>query len=120
MQLQEEKYELVFSVFHHEYLGYLLSAHLVLLTPKGTLSLAHKKVHANNLHQYPVIYTEAQLECVRLLDEIEQQKLITHLTKKSQRPVDFFTNSKLFTPEIKAAFRVAIERRLVKVFDLLR
>jgi len=120
MLLQEEKYELVFSVFHHEYLGYLLSAHLVLLTPKGTLSLAHKKAHANNLHQYPVTYTPEQLECVRLLDEIEQQKLITHLTKKSQRPVDFFTNPKLFTTEIKAAFRTAIERRLVKVFELLR
>jgi superfamily II DNA or RNA helicase len=116
----EEKYSLVFSVFHHEYLGYLLSAHLVLQTPKGTLSLAHKKVHSNNLHQYPVDFDESDLECVRLIDEIDQQKLIVHLTKKNQRPADFFTNPKQFTPEIRSAFRQSIERRLVKVFTLLR
>lgn len=115
----KEKYQLIFSVYHHEVLGYLLSSHLVMLNQYGHFTLTHKKVFLHNLADYQADITEDQREIVRLLDEMEPQKLILKLTKRNVKPVEFFTNKRLFTPDVAKAFSDAIEKRTQKVMDLL-
>ena len=113
----KEPFEMVFSLYKHPQLGYLLESIAVQLMPNGYYSLLSQKVHHNTAKDFGADKETSDL--VKILDETEPDALIKkfHQSKKPIRSVDFF--SKHYTPEIHAKIRPYIEKRILKVLERL-
>lgn len=113
----KEPFELVYSLYQHPQLGYLLEYIAVQLMPNGQYSLLSQKLHHNTAADFSA--PKEAVDHLRSLDETEPEFLIKkfYQTKKPIRPSDFFL--KHYTPEIHAKIRPFIEKRLLKVLENL-
>lgn len=111
-------FRLIYSLGEHPYLGYLIEPHVVQLNSNGSLSLTYKRVFSNTAAEYAAGLSDADLEMIRLLDEVEQTHIIKRYHKKPIRPADYFT--KIFDQKIYQFVRPKIEQRLLKVLDKLQ
>lgn len=113
----KKPFELVYSLYYHPQLGYLLEYIAVQLMPNGYYSLLSQKLHHNTGRDFGA--DEKALEALKSLDETEPEFLIKKFfpSKKPVRPVDFF--AKHYTPELHAKIRPFIEKRILKVLNRL-
>lgn len=111
----KEPFELVYSLYQHPQLGYMLEYIAVQLMPNGYYSLLSQKLHHNTARDFGA--EDSAVELLRSLDETEPEYLIKKFfpNKKPVRPVDFF--SKHYTPELHAKIRPFIEKRILKVLS---
>lgn len=113
----KEPFELVFSLYNHPQLGYLLEHIAVQLMPNGHYSLLAQKMHHNTAADFGA--SKESIEFLKILDETEPEALIKKFYpgKKPLRASDFFL--KHYTPEIHAKIRPFIEKRMLKVLEKL-
>lgn len=113
----KEPFELVYSLYQHPQLGYLLEYIAVQLMPNGNYSLLSQKLHHNTAADFGA--GNDAIDNLKSLDETEPEFLIKkfYQSKKPIRPVDFF--AKHYTPELHAKIRPFIEKRILKVLSQL-
>lgn len=113
----KEPFELVFSLYKHPQLGYLLEYIAVQLMPNGQYSLLSQKLHHNTAADFGA--GKEATDFLKILDETEPEALIKKFypAKKPLRAVDFF--SKHYTPELHTKIRPFIEKRILKVLEKL-
>lgn len=111
----KEPFELVYSLYLHPQLGYLLEYIAVQLMPNGYYSLLSQKLHHNTAADFGA--EQKAVDMLKSLDETEPEFLIKKFypSKKPLRASDFF--SKHYTPELHAKIRPFIERRILKVLE---
>lgn len=111
----KEPFELVYSLYQHPQLGYLLEYIAVQLMPNGNYSLLSQKLHHNTAADFGA--EREAIEHLKSLDETEPEYLIKKFypSKKPLRPVDFF--AKHYTPELHTKIRPFIEKRILKVLS---
>lgn len=111
------RYQLVYSLGEHPYLGFLLEPHIVQLNANGSLSLASKRVFSNTVEEYASVLDEQDYKIIKLLDEVEQTHVIKKYHKKAIRPADYFLN--VFDQKIYDYIRPKLEQKLLKALDLI-
>lgn len=113
----KEPFEMVFSLYKHPHLGYMLESIAVQLMPNGYFSLLSQKIHHNTAKDFGADKETSDL--IKILDETEPDTLIKkfYTSKKPIRSADFF--SKHYSPEIHAKIRPYIEKRILKVLERL-
>lgn len=111
------RYQLVYSLGEHPYLGYLLEPHIVQLNTNGSLSLSSKRVFSNTVEEYASFLDEEDYKIIKLLDEIEQTHIIKKYHKKAIRPADYFLN--VFDQKIYDYIRPKLELKLLKALELI-
>lgn len=113
----KEPFELVYSLYKHPQLGYLLEYIAVQLMPNGYYSLLSQKLHSNTAKDFGA--DDKAISLLKSIDETEPDFLIRKFfpSKKPVRPSDFF--SKHYTPELHAKIRPYIEKRILKVLEKL-
>ncbi len=114
----KEPFELVYSLYLHPQLGYLLEYIAVQLMPNGLYSLLSQKLHHNTARDFGAI--DKHVDLLKSLDETEPEFLIKKFypSKKPIRPSDFF--AKHYTPELHAKIRPFIEKRILKVLEKIQ
>lgn len=85
-----EPFRIIYSILNHEYLGYLLEAFVVQLTPKGELSYLYQTVSATNCGEFIHGLDEADLQLIKLIDAIQQDVVLKKFNPKKLKPLDFF------------------------------
>jgi len=113
----KDAFELVFSLYLHPQLGYLLEYMAVQLMPNGHFSLLAQKLHHNTGKDFGA--GKEELDMLKTLDETDPEALIKkfHPSKKPIRSSDFF--AKHYSPELHARIRPYIEKRILKVLEKL-
>lgn len=114
----KNKYQLVYTLGEHPYLGYLIEPHAVLLNANGELSFTHHRLFSSTALDYGDILDDTDRKIIKILDETEQSNVIKRYYKKVIRPADYF--SKIFDKKLFEVIRPQIEQRLLKVVDLLK
>lgn len=120
--LTEEPFELIYSLYEHEYLGFLLESFVVQLNDKGGLTFSHQNISAKNAQEFSSGLDENDYKIIALTDEIQQDKVANFFQKKRQKPEDFFIKTydptvgdKILQNEIDAY----LERRRSQIMPLL-
>jgi SNF2 family DNA or RNA helicase len=90
----------VYSVYHHEYLGHLISAHVVALSTKGAFTLTHQRLLPDNAAEFSGGMDETDQKLVQLLYDITPQVIV----KKNARG-ETIKASEFFRNKFKGAFR---------------
>lgn len=113
----KKPFRAVYSIFRHEFLGCLVSSHIVEELTNGRLSLNHQGLHPENFIQFEQRLDETDRKLVKMLSEIS----VNHIYKKnkttSKRPEEFFV--KEFKGEKQKLILAGINRRLTEILPML-
>ncbi len=115
-------FEIIYSLFQHEYLGYLFESYVIQLDAKGRLSYLHQNISSKNAGEFSCKLDEKDFELIKLMDSMQQEVVVKFFNKKKIKPGDFFM--KHFQKEnvnellIKEVDRY-LERRRSRILELL-
>ncbi|MFT6055040.1 MAG: DNA-binding PucR family transcriptional regulator, partial [Roseivirga sp.] len=83
-------FQLVYSLFQHEYLGYLFESFVVQLDDKERLTLQHQNISSKNAKEFGTGLDERDYELIKLMDQMQQESIVLKFFKKKIKPADFF------------------------------
>jgi len=85
-----EPFQIVYSLFEHEFLGHLFAAYVVQLGPRGQLTLQHQTVSGKNAHEFAAALDATDFELVELCDQIQQEAVVKEFWPRKIVTADFF------------------------------
>ena len=85
-----EPFRLIYSLYQHEYLGYLFESFVIQLDEKGRLTLAHQNISSKNAREFASGLDERDYELIRLMDEMQQEAIARKFYNKKIKPAEFF------------------------------
>lgn len=110
-------FHIVYSIYHHEYLGFLISSHIVQLLPNGERSLISQGIYADNMNQFSSALSEEDNSLVRLMSELRPKSIVKQFGGNPRDLAQFFT--KKFEGKVRLLIQDYIQRRMSKIFPLL-
>ncbi len=91
MKVETDKpFQIIYSLYAHEFLGYLLESFVVQLDEYNRLSFVHQNISAKNAHEFASNLDDSDYELIRLMDDIQQDAIIKRFNKKKVNPYEFF------------------------------
>ncbi|MDH5608950.1 MAG: ATP-dependent helicase, partial [Cyclobacteriaceae bacterium] len=118
----QQPFQLIYSLYQHEYLGFLFESFVVQLNDKGKLTFTHQNISAKNAHEFASGLVENDYLLIEKMDSMQQDVILNHFSKKKLKPNEFFlktydkdTGDKLLQREIDTY----LERRRTVIMPLL-
>ncbi|GAA4845822.1 DEAD/DEAH box helicase [Algivirga pacifica] len=115
-------FQIVYSLYEHQYLGYLFESFVVQLDGKNKLTLQHQNISIQNAREFENALDERDYKLIRLMDEIQQGAIMKKFAVKKMSVNKFFheiyekgEGNKLLQESIQAY----LEERRAKILDLL-
>jgi hypothetical protein len=69
-------FKIVYSLYQHEFLGYLFESFAVQLDDHGKLTLQHQNISAQNARDFATAMDTADFALVELMDSLQQETVI--------------------------------------------
>lgn len=86
----QQPFQIVYSLFEHEYLGFLFESFIVQLNGKGELTLLNQNVSSKNIREFSERLDTTDFELVKLIDAIQQETVLKKFNTRKISPLDFF------------------------------
>jgi SNF2 family DNA or RNA helicase len=83
-------FKLVYSIFEHEYLGYLFESFVVQLNAKGQLTLQTQNISSKNAKEFAANLDEVDFQLIKLMDAMQQDAVAKKFSQTKLKPIDFF------------------------------
>lgn len=119
-----EPFKLVFSLYQHEFLGYLLEPFVVKLTLKGEFSFQSQNISGTNVKDFKAGLTREQIRLVELTSKIQQDAIFRKFnTAKKLKRDDFFKkifDAKKGDPALQEAILIYIENYKKEIYRHIR
>ncbi|MCX2740621.1 DEAD/DEAH box helicase [Pontibacter anaerobius] len=119
-----QPFQVVYSLFEHEYLGYLFESFVVQVNSKGQLTLQHQNISAKNADEFASRLDAEDFKLIQLIDQIQQDAVLKRFSpKKKLSPADFFL--KVYDPEkgdkaLQETISHYVQGHMGKILELLR
>ncbi|MBM3169246.1 MAG: DEAD/DEAH box helicase [Bacteroidetes bacterium] len=118
-----QPFQLVYSIFSHEYLGLIFESFVVPLDEKGRLSYAYQNISSANAHEFDSGLDAQDYELIRLMDSMQQDVIVKPLMKKGNlKPKEFLRkifDPKTADPAIQEILFKSLEAKRAKILPLL-
>ena len=85
-----QPFQLIYSLFEHEYLGYLFESYVVHVDDYGKLTFQHQNISAKNADEFSSGLDDKDYQLIDLIDQIQQDYIIRKFSKKVVKPEEFF------------------------------
>lgn len=86
----ERPFKVIYSLFTHEYLGYLFESFAVQLNDQQDFTFEHQNLSHKNAPEFARELDERDYELIRLMDSMQQEVIIKKFHKKRVKPHEFF------------------------------
>ena len=83
-------FQIIYSLFEHEYLGYLFESFVVQLDDNGRLTLQHQNISSQNASEFASGLDDRDYKLIELMDAMQQDVVIRKFYKGKIKPRDFF------------------------------
>ncbi|HRI78783.1 MAG TPA: ATP-dependent helicase, partial [Cyclobacteriaceae bacterium] len=119
-----QPFQLIYSLFQHEYLGYIFESFIVRLDDKGKLTYQHQNISSKNAREFSKGMDDRDYELIELMDSMNQDAVLRHFSKKIMKPDEFF--SKVFKKDkgeerlLQEQIEVYMEKRRAAVLEKLK
>ena len=115
-------FQIIYSLFQHEYLGYLFESFVVRLNDKGKLTLQHQNISSKNASDFSAGLDENDYKLIKLMDSMQQDNVVNQFSKIKQNANDFF--QKIYhegtgNKEVQKEIHNYLERRRSEILDLI-
>jgi len=85
-----QPFQLIYSLFEHEYLGYTFESFVVQINSRGELTFSHQNISAKNAMEFEKGLDNVDYELIELMDEMQQDVVVRKFAKKKMKPAEFF------------------------------
>jgi SNF2 family DNA or RNA helicase len=93
----KKPFQLIYSLFAHEYLGYLVESFVIQLDASNRLTYQHQNISSKNAKEFASGLDDDDYKIIGLMDSIQQDAVLKQFQTKKLKPADFF--SKTFDKE---------------------
>ncbi|MFT7034570.1 MAG: hypothetical protein ACJA2S_003087, partial [Cyclobacteriaceae bacterium] len=117
-----QPFQLIYSLFQHEYLGYLFESFVIQLDDKGRLTLQHQNISSKNAKEFGADLDERDYELIKLMDQMQQESIVLKFYKKKIKPAEFFLkfyDKEKGDQELQNTIDNYLEVRRSRILDLL-
>lgn len=117
-----QPFQLIYSLYEHEYLGYLFESFVIQLDEKGRLTLLHQNISSKNAKEFGSGLDERDYELIKLMDQMQQEAIVLKFYKKKVKPAEFFF--KVYDKEkgdkgLQEVIHQFLESRRARILDML-
>ena len=120
----DKPFRVIYSLFAHEYLGYLFESFAVQLDEQQQFTFEHQNISHMNAHEFAQELDEQDYILISLMDSMQQDVIIQKFHKKKVKPYEFFHKVLAGESERQQQLREEIEQYLedirARVLPLLR
>lgn len=85
-----QPFTIVYSLFQHEYLGYLFGSYMVQINSKGELTLLNQIVSTKNVKEFAAGLDKDDFELVKAIEAMQQDIILKKFNPKKLSALDFF------------------------------
>lgn len=93
----EQPFEIVYSLFSHEFLGLLFESFVIQLDEKGRLSLANQNISSVNAKEFAAGLDETDYQLIKMMDEMQQDAITKKLNTKKLKAKEYLR--KIYDPK---------------------
>ncbi|MEM8565128.1 MAG: DEAD/DEAH box helicase [Bacteroidota bacterium] len=118
-----QPFQIIYSLYQHEYLGYLFESFVIHLDEKGKLTLQHQNISSKNAPEFAHGLDETDFDLIDIMDTTQQEYVIKKFYKKPIKPEEFFL--KVYDKEkgnetLQQEIDLYLERRRAEILERLR
>jgi len=115
-------FQIIYSLFQHEYLGYLFESFVVQLDEKERLTFQHQNISSQNAVEFANRLNAQDYELIKLMDSIQQDVIVKKYHKKKIKTDDFFLKyyQDSSHQELKEQIQSYLERKRAQILPLLQ
>ncbi|ALI99037.1 DEAD/DEAH box helicase [Rufibacter tibetensis] len=118
-----QPFQVIYSLFEHEYLGYLFESFVVQVNSKRQLTLQHQNISIKNAEEFASRLNETDFALIELMDQIQQDAVFKKFAVKKTTLADFFF--KTYDPAkgdklLQETIDHYVQSRMSKILDLLQ
>ena len=93
----QDKFQIIYSIYKHEYLGYLFESFVVKEKKKENLTLQHQNISSLNAGEFSSGLDDKDFELIGLMDGMQQEAIVKKYAAVITKPSEFFP--KIFDEE---------------------
>lgn len=86
-----QPFQIIYSLYQHEYLGYIFESFIVHLDEKGKLTYQHQNISHKNAREFSKGLDDRDFELIEMMDSMSQDAVLKHFSKKTMKPDEFFS-----------------------------
>ena len=117
-----QPFQIVYSLYQHEYLGYLFESFVVQVNAKGLLTFQYQNISSKNAAEFATGMDGVDYQLVEIIDTIQQDAILRKFYNKKISTVDFFL--KVYDPkkgdkELQEVIEAYVEERRSQLLELM-
>ena len=118
-----QPFQIIYSLYQHEYLGFVFESYIVHLDDKGKLTYQHQNISSKNAREFSKGLDDRDFELIEIMDSMAQEAIVKKFSSKFMKPEEFFakTFDKTKGNElIQEQIEEHMEKRRSKVLEKLK
>src|SRR5688572_21177140 len=118
-----QPFQIIYSLYQHEYLGFIFESYIVHLDEKGKLTYQHQNISAKNAREFSKGLDDRDFELIELMDSMQQETIVKKFSAKFMKPEEFFakTYDKVKGNElIQEQIEDYLEKRRAKILEKIK
>jgi SNF2 family DNA or RNA helicase len=118
-----QPFQVIYSFFEHELLGFLFEAYVVQVDGRGRLTFQHQHISSVNAEEFSAGLDEIDYKLIKLMDDIRQDTIVKKHHEKKIATADFFLKVYDKTkgdPLIQEVLENYVESRRSQILELLQ
>jgi superfamily II DNA or RNA helicase len=83
-------FQIVYSIYQHEFLGYLIESFVIQKDKNGKLTLQNQNISSANAHEFQSGLDDQDFKIISIIDTIQQASILKKFNNSRLKPADFF------------------------------
>ena len=116
-------FQIIYTLFEHEYLGYLFESFVIQKDSEGRLTFSHQNISSQNAKEFDAGLDDIDYELIKIMDSMQVDKVAKNYDKKKMKPAAFFLkcfDEKSGDEHAQKEIKGYVERRRAKILPLLQ
>ena len=118
----QKPFQIVYSLYQHEYLGFIFESFIIQLDEKGRLTLQHQNISSVNCQDFESGLDQRDLEMIKLIDSMQQDVVLKKHSTKKISAQEFFPkvfNKEKGDPLLQEAILKYVEDKKTKILSYM-
>ncbi|MEO7987889.1 MAG: DEAD/DEAH box helicase [Chryseolinea sp.] len=118
-----QPFQIIYSLYQHEYQGFVFESYIVHLDEKGRLTYQHQNISSKNAREFSKGLDDRDFELIEIMDSMQAEVLVKKFSAKFMKPDEFF--AKIYDKAkgnelIQEQIDDYMEKRRAKVLEKLK
>lgn len=118
-----QPFQIIYSLYQHEYLGFIFESYIVHLDDKGKLTYQHQNISAKNAREFSKGLDDRDFELIEAIDSMHQDAIAKRFSAKLVKPEEFLT--KIYDKQkgnevVQEQIEEYMEKRRAKILEKLK